>query len=80
MIKVAIAINMADTFVPNPREWSSSFIPAPSFVRTRKIPIRLKNIPTAAMIMGAITARSCISPFMANAVAPRAAVDRILPQ
>ena len=66
--------------VPRPSEWSRSFIVAPSLVRTRNIPMSDKNTPAAAIIIGAITARSCISLFIANAVAPSAAVERMLPQ
>ena len=80
IIKVAMAISTALTLVPNDSDFSSSFMPAPSLVRTRKMPMSDRKIPTAAMIIGAMTAFSCMSPFMANAVAPKAAVDRIEPQ
>ena len=80
MTNVAIAISTALTFVPNERERKRSFIVAPSLVLTKKIPINDKKIPTAAIIIGATTALTCIVGFMANAVAPRAAVERILPQ
>ena len=79
-MKEAMAISTALTFVPSPKAWSNSFIVAPSFVRTRKIPMSERNIPTAAIIIGAMTARNCMSPFKAKAVAPSAAVERILPQ
>ena len=80
MIKVATAMSAALTLVPRPSEWSSSFIVAPSLVRTRKMPMSERKMPIAAITIGAITARSCMSAFMANAVAPSAAVDRIEPQ
>ena len=80
MPKVAKAIRTAEVFVPRLSEPSRSFIVAPSLVLTRKIPMRERNTPTAAMIIGAMTARSCMSSFMAKAVAPSAAVERILPQ
>ena len=38
MAKVAMAMSTALTFVPRASERSRSFIVAPSFVRTRKIP------------------------------------------
>ena len=79
-MKDAAAISMAETFVPSPRDLSRSFIVAPSLVRTRNIPISERNIPTEAIIMGAMTALSCISILKAKAVAPRAAVLRMLPQ
>ncbi len=70
----------AETLVPRPSERSRSRIVASSFVRTQKIPISDRKIPTDAIIIGATTAFSCMSIFIANAVAPRAAVERILPQ
>ena len=73
-------MSIALTLVPSESERSKSFIEAPSLVLTRKMPINDKKMPTAAIIIGATTALSCISAFMANAVAPKAAVDRILPQ
>ena len=78
--KVATAMRAALTLVPRPNEWSNSFIVAPSLVRTKKMPMSERKIPMAAIIIGAITARSCISPFIAKAVAPKAAVDNIEPQ
>ena len=80
MTNVATAMSTALTLVPRPSEWSNSFIVAPSFVRTIKMPMSERKMPMAAIIIGAMTARSCISPFMAKAVAPRAAVDSIEPQ
>ena len=77
---VATAMRAAATFVPRLSECSSSFMVAPSFVRTRNMPISDRNMPTAAMTIGAITALSCISESRANAVAPMAAVLRMLPQ
>ena len=68
------------TLVPRPSEWSNSFIVAPSLVRTKNIPISERKMPMAAIIIGAMTARSCMSPFIAKAVAPKAAVDNIEPQ
>ena len=80
MRKVAMAISTAATLVPRLKDFSKSFIVASSLVRTKKIPIRLKKIPTAAIIIGATTALSCMSPLATKAVAPNAAVDKILPQ
>ena len=80
IIKVATAMRTALTLVPSPSEWSSSFIVAPSFVRTMKMPMSDRKMPIAAMTIGAMTARSCMSPFMAKAVAPRAAVESMEPQ
>ena len=68
------------TLVPRPRDFNSSFIVAPSLVRTKNIPISERKMPMAAIIIGAMTARSCMSPFIAKAVAPKAAVDNIEPQ
>ena len=73
-------MSTALTFVPSESERSKSFIEAPSLVLTKNMPISDKKIPTAAIIIGAITALSCISGFNAKAVAPKAAVDRMLPQ
>ena len=80
MTKVATAIRTAATFVPSANEWSKSFIVAPSFVRTRKMPNKERKTPTEAINIGAITALSCMSGTIAKAVAPRAAVERIEPQ
>ena len=81
MPKVAMAMSTAAVLVPRPSERSRSFICAPSFVRTRNMPSRLRKMPMAAMSMGAMTALSCMSPAAdAKAVAPRAAVLRIEPQ
>ena len=73
-------MRMAEAFVPTPSEWSRSFIVAPSFVRTMKMPMSERKMPTAAMIIGAITAFTCMAGTAAKAVAPRAAVERMLPQ
>ena len=76
-----ILLGTAAVLVPRPSERSRSFICAPSFVRTRNMPSRLRKMPMAAMSMGAMTALRCMSPAAdANAVAPRAAVLRIEPQ
>ena len=56
MPKVAAAIRTALTFVPSESERNRSFIVAPSFVRTRKIPKSERNTPTAAISIGAMTA------------------------
>ena len=81
MRKLTAAMSTAAVFVPNPKAWRRSFIVAPSFVLTRKIPNKLRKTPTAAMSIGAMTAFSCISPDeAAKAVAPKAAVERIEPQ
>ena len=79
-MNVATAIRPALTLVPRPSELRSSFIVAPSLVRTRKMPMSERKMPMAAITIGAMTARSCMSPFMAKAVAPSAAVERIDPQ
>ena len=80
IIKVAIAISTELRFVPNANECRRLRIVAPSLVRTKNIPIIDRNMPTAAITIGAMTAFNCISGEKANAVAPRAAVERILPQ
>ena len=80
MTNVATAIRPAARFVPIPSERSRSRMVAFSLVFTANIPMSERKIPTEAIIIGAITALSCISTFMANAVAPSAAVERILPQ
>ena len=80
MANVATAISTALTLVPTERDVSRFFIVAPSLVFTIKMPIRDRKMPTAAIIIGAMTALSCMSGLRAKAVAPRAAVLRILPQ
>ena len=78
----AQAMSTALTLVPTESERSRSFIVAPSFVRTRKMPSSERNTPTAAIIIGAITALSCMpsAALAAKAEAPRAAVDSTEPQ
>ena len=76
----AMAISTADTLVPMPNERNRSFIVAPSLVFTMNIPMSDRKMPTEAIIIGAITAFICMSPLRAKAVAPRAAVLRMLPQ
>ena len=80
MINVATAIRHADTFVPKLNECNKSRMVAPSFVFTMYIPANERNIPTAAMSIGAITALIWMSALKAKAVAPRAAVLSMLPQ
>ena len=80
MMNVATAMSAALRFVPSPSECSRSRIVAPSLVLTVNMPISDRNMPTDAIVIGAMTALSCISPFMANAVAPSAAVESIEPQ
>ena len=75
-----MAMSTALMLVPTESDVSRFFIVAPSFVLTMKMPISERNMPTAAIIIGAMTALSCMSGLSANAVAPRAAVLRILPQ
>ena len=79
-MNVATAISPAETLVPRPSERSKSRMVASSLVRTVKMPIKDRKMPTEAIIIGATTALSCISMFIAKAVAPSAAVERILPQ
>lgn len=76
---VQIAISTELTLTPMPSAPSNCFIVAPSFVRTRKIPITDNRMPTAAINIGASTACICI-PLLAKAAAPSAAVARIEPQ
>ena len=59
--KVATTISTELRFVPNASEPSRSFIFAFSLVRTAKIPIIERIIPTAAINIGAITALNCIA-------------------
>ena len=81
MAKVAMAMSTAETFVPSESERSRSFIVAPSFVRTRKMPNSERNTPVAAISIGAMTAFSWMSnPATPKAAAPRAAVDSTEPQ
>ena len=80
MAKVATAIKAALTLVPLLSEPRSCFVVAPSLVRTIKMPSNERKIPTAAISMGAMTALNCMSLCMEKATAPRAAVERILPQ
>ena len=81
MANVAPAIRMALTLVPTDSERSRSFMVAPSLVRTRNMPSSDRNTPTAAISIGAMTARSWISsPATPNAAAPKAAVDSTEPQ
>ena len=77
-----IAINTELKFVPMAKAFNSCLIVAFSFVRTAKIPIIDKMIPTAAISIGATTALYCNStlPEETNAAAPNAAVARIEPQ
>ena len=80
--KVATTISTELRFVPKAREFSRSFIPAFSLVRTEKMPIIERIIPTAAISIGAMTALNCISvsPEWIKAAAPRDAVARMEPQ
>ena len=80
MRNVATAVSPALRFVPVPSEWSRSFIVAPSFVFTARMPSSERKMPTVAISMGAMTALSCMSPLMAKAVAPSAAVESMEPQ
>ena len=70
--------------VPSESECRRFFIVAFSLVRTAKIPIIERTIPTAAISIGARTAFSCIPDSTAAVVlyaaAPSAAVARIEPQ
>jgi Na+/H+-translocating membrane pyrophosphatase len=72
-------VNISFAVVNDP---SNSFIPAFSLVRTAKIPMIERTIPTAAISIGAITALNCItvSSEPIKAAAPKAAVARIEPQ
>ena len=81
MPNVAAAMSTAAVLVPRLNAPRSSFIPAPSFVLTKKIPNNESNTPAAAMSIGANTALSCnpSTAEVANAAAPRAAVARIEP-
>ena len=62
MAKVATAIRAALTLVPKDSDFKRSRMVAPSFVRTRKMPMSERKTPTAAMSIGAMTALSCVSP------------------
>ena len=59
--KVATTISTELRFVPKANEASRSFIFAFSLVRTAKIPIIERRIPTAAISIGAITALNCMA-------------------
>ena len=80
--KVAATISRELRFVPRESACNSSFIFAPSRVRTVKIPMMESRIPTAAISIGAMTALNCISVFPEpiKAAAPSAAVARMEPQ
>ena len=82
MPKVATAISSELKFTPTPSECSSSRIVAPSFVRTRKMPMIESRMPTAAISIGASTAFICKAsePADAKAAAPSAAVASTDPQ
>ena len=77
-----MAIRTELRFVPTASERNRFFIVAFSLVRTAKIPMIDRTIPTAAISFGAITAFYCIStsPVATKAAAPRAAVANIDPQ
>ena len=78
MPNVQTAISAELVLTPVPSAPSRFFIVAPSFVRTRKMPMTDSMMPTAAISIGASTACICMSP--AKAAAPSAAVARIEPQ
>ena len=82
MTNVAATISAELKFVPTDSDFSNSFMPASSRVRTAKIPMMESKIPTAAISIGAITALNCISvsPVPIKAAAPSAAVASIDPQ
>ena len=79
---MARAISSELKLTPTPSERSSSRIVAPSFVRTRKMPMIESRMPTAAISIGASTALSCRAslPAEAKAAAPSAAVASTEPQ
>ena len=81
MPNVATAIRQAAVLVPIESARRSSFIPAPSLVRTRYIPMIESSTPQAAMSEGARTAFICIpsTAEVAKAEAPRAIVARMDP-
>jgi hypothetical protein len=82
MPKVAPTMRRELRLVPKERDLNRFFRVALSLVLTENIPTIERNIPTAAISMGAITALYCIttSPELDNAAAPSAAVARIEPQ
>ena len=82
MPNVATAISSELKLTPTPNDRSSSRIVAPSFVRTRKMPMIESRMPTAAISIGAITAFICSSsePTEEKAAAPSAAVANTEPQ
>ena len=81
MPKVAAAIKTAAVLVPRLKAPRSSFMPAFSLVRTKKIPIKESNTPTAAMSIGASTALNCMpsTAAVAKAEAPSAMVAKMEP-
>ena len=60
---VATTIKAELKLVPNDNDFNKSFILAFSLVLTANMPIIDKNIPMAAINIGAITALYCISIF-----------------
>ena len=81
MPNVAAAIRMAAVLVPRLNAPSSCFMPAPSLVFTRKIPMMDSNTPTAAISIGANTALYCMpsTAEVAKAEAPKAMVAKMEP-
>lgn len=80
MANEATAMSTALKFTPKPSERRSCFIDAPPLVRTVKMPITERIIPTAAISMGASTAFICTSGLNMKAAEPSAAVARMEPQ
>ena len=56
-----MTINPALRLVPVDKALSNSLIPAFSLVRTAKIPMMDKMMPTAAISIGAMTALNCMA-------------------
>ncbi|OAV70731.1 hypothetical protein Barb7_03241 [Bacteroidales bacterium Barb7] len=77
-----MAISTELRFVPTASALSNCLIFAFSLVRTEKIPIIDRMIPTAAISIGAMIALYCssTSPEATKAAAPSAAVARMEPQ
>ena len=82
MRNVAPTMSTELRFVPNDRERSNPFMPASSLVRTAKMPMMDRMMPTAAINIGAMTALNCMStsPVAMKAAAPSAEVARMEPQ
>ena len=77
-----MAIRTELRLVPTASAFRRFLIVAFSSVRTAKMPMMERMIPTAAINIGAMTALYCatMSPLATKAAAPRAAVARIDPQ